>query len=234
MRWRLSHVAVLMTLILAAGVLSVQGLESYAGAASVPAAIVVDVPGLLPGSLLGLTGDRQEPTWFAVEATDELLSPFDRHFARRAALSGTSTLLLSTVPLVDETATRSAWNVLIAPDLPDPSDPTAQRPAPSAIPDAKHELLAAQRLAAFVVEQRGTRPFLAGLRLGDRTEDSLAPLLDALMDAAAALPSYRRTSIVLLGERLPNSGRRVALRYDTGRWEGHMRPGLADLLEDLR
>jgi hypothetical protein len=212
-----------MTLILAAGVLSVHGLESYVGATSVPAVIVLDVASLQPGALQDLGRGRGGPAWFAVDANDEPCAPFDRAFVRRAATGGTATLLLSTVGMGDEASLRSAWSVVIAPD---PTQDGASTPATDLAE-------AAGRLAAFVVEQHGTRPFLAGLHLGDVAPDRLERVVDPLLDAAASLPNYRRTSLVLLGARLPDRSRRVALRFDVGRWAGHARPALADLLEDI-
>jgi hypothetical protein len=217
MRLRLTHVLILMALILAAGVVSVSGLESHVGASSVPGAIIVDVPTLPSGALQEFGRGRGGPAWFTVRASGEPCAPFDRAFARRASRGGTSTLLLSSRPLEGVDELRSAWSVVIAPAERLP----AQAPA------------AAESMASFVAEQRGTRPFLAGLFLGDIAPEDLGPLLDPLLEAAASLPSYRRTSLVLLGAPIPDSDRRVAQRFDVGRWQGHLRPTLGDLLEDI-
>ncbi|MHC5210327.1 MAG: hypothetical protein ACYTG2_06390 [Planctomycetota bacterium] len=220
MRLRLTHILVLMTLILAAGVLSVRGLEAYVGATSVPAVIVVDVSTLQPAALQGLGRGRGGPAWFLVQATDEPCAPFDRAFARRAAAGGATTLLLSANHLQDATSLREAWQVLIAPE--------------SVSDDAPVDVAgAADRMAAFVAEQHGTRPFLAGLVLGEVETAQVSLLVGTLLDAASSLPNYRRTSLVLLGAHVPDGSRRVALRFDVGRWKGHMRPALADLLEDI-
>jgi hypothetical protein len=223
MHLRLTHVLVLMTLVLAAGVLSVRGLEAYVGATSVPGIVVVDVPGLQPGTLVDVGRGRGGPAWFAVEASGEPCAPFDSAFARRAAAGGTATLLLASTPLADRESLRDAWGVVIAPDSGRGSDAA----------DLADAETAAARLAAFVSTQHGTRPFLAGLAVDARGPDRIGDLVDTLIEAAAALPPYRRTSIVLLGERLSDPSRRVALRFDIGRWKGHARPALADLLEDI-
>jgi hypothetical protein len=223
MHLRLTHVLVLMTLVLVAGILSVHGLEAYVGATSVPGVVVVDVPGLEPGTLAGVGRGRGGAAWFAVVASGEPCAPFDSAFARRAAAGGTATLLLAATPLADRESLRDAWGVVIAPDAGSGSDA-----ANLADVDA-----AAARLAAFVSTQHGTRPFLAGLTVDARPLDRIGALVDPLIEAAAALPPYRRTSVVLLGERLADPSRRVALRFDVGRWEGHARPALADLLEDI-
>jgi len=90
---------------------------------------------------------------------------------------------------------RKTWRVLIAPEAGD--------------------VLAS--LAAFVRAQSGTRPFLAGLVLPPSADAAELPaLLEPLLAAAETLPSFRRTSIVLLGERQSDSGVRVVVRLDRG------------------
>jgi hypothetical protein len=225
---RLSHVLVLMALVLAAGVLSVQGLDEGVGAHVVQGTIVVSAPGLSLSGVQALVRDRPEARWTVLAADDAPLSPFDEGLVAACISRGVvASLFVQPQPpgaaaggagpardwALDPAraaALRSAWRVLIAPETGD------------CLPS----------LLDFVAAQSGTRAFLAGLILPATGDDGeVDALLDALIAAADELPSYRRTTIVLLGQRQPGSGVRVSVRVDRGRSTLAAPVTLVDLLE---
>jgi len=191
---RLSHVLVLMALVLAAGVLSVQGLEHTT---AVQGTLVIATPGLTASGARLLQRQRADLRWAMLSVGDGPLSPFDDAFVAGRVAHGTvaSLFVQPPQPASPPDAWRQTWRVLIAPQTGD--------------------VLAS--LAAFVQAQSGTRPFLAGLILPPSVDASALPaLLEPLLAAADTLPSFRRTSVVLLGERQSDSGVRVVVRLDRG------------------
>jgi hypothetical protein len=206
---RLSHVLVLMALVLAAGVLSVRRIE---GESVVQGTLVIAAPGLTPAVAQRLQRERGDLGWTLLPVGDGPLAPFDTELVAESVGRGTVVSLFLQPPLA-EPATRDlrgAWRVLIAPEAGD--------------------VLAS--LAAFVRAQVGTRPFLAGLLLPPSSDaPALAATLEPLLAAADALPTFRRTSIVLLGDRPSGPGRRVVARLDRGRGALAAPVTLADLLE---
>lgn len=209
MALRLTHVLLLMVLVLAAGVLSVQGLERDH---AVQGTLVIAAPGLTALDAQALQQERSDARWALVPAGDGPLAPFDEALVADRIGRGavTSLFIQPPQPALPPSDERAAWRVLIAPQAGD--------------------VLASA--AAFVAAQSGTRPFLAGLILPPSAENAQLPeLLAPLLAAAETLPSFRRTSVVLLGARNPESGTRVVVRLDRG---GGARPGpvlLTDLLE---
>jgi hypothetical protein len=213
---RLSHVLVLMALVLAAGVLSVQGLADGVGSGVVQGTIVVSAPGLGLGQAQALARERDDVRWTVLSAGDGSLAPFDDGLVSACVSRGVVTSLF--VPPAAEPAggsangMRDAWRVLVTPDSGD----------------------AIGSLLDFVRAQTGTRPFLAGLILPEADAPgapSEAELLEALCAAADSLPSFRRTTLVLLGQRQLGSGVRVAVRLDRGRTTLAAPATLVDLLE---
>jgi hypothetical protein len=191
---RLSHVLVLMALVLAAGVLSVQGLDE---GNAVQGTLVIVVPGMTSSAARQLEQQRSDLRWTVLPAGARPLSPFDDELVAERIAQGTvaSLFVQPPQPTRPSEASRKAWRVLIAPEHGD--------------------VLAS--LADFVRAQSGTRPFLAGLILPPSADCAALPaLLEPLLAAADTLPSFRRTSVVLLGERQSDSGVRVVVRLDRG------------------
>ena len=88
------------------------------------------------------------------------------------------------------------------------------------------------RCAGFLREQRGTRAFCVGLLLRELPADAATSLREPLLAALRDLPEFRRSSLVILGNRVPaDPSRRLSLRIDLGRWLDRARPELADLLD---
>lgn len=228
---RLPSILFLMALVLGAGVLGVLQLESRVGATTVPGVIVLDVPGLDPTTAQDLTRRYEAPRaaarrgsrpiggarmeWVAVDA--EVLSPFGLAATRARAERGEATVLFDPVGQ-DETDWHAGWSVVLGSDTRTGAAGGVAR--------------AAEQVAEFVREQTGTRPFRVGLVLGDTPAADIDDLLAPIVAAADALPSFRRTSILVLGKRMPMSPRRLCVRIDRGRWDGRARPALGDLLED--
>lgn len=214
MHWRLAHVLIAMTLILLAGLLGVRSLEDRAGATTVAGCIVVDAPTLDGEALAALAGRWAGGQLGRVAAPAGALQPFSPEVVGRWTEAGARSVLLSLVPLADPGAARRAWRVLIE-GLPFGEGPPA----------------GARRLSSFIAEQHGTRPFLVGFALGELPAGEVPALVEPLLDTAAALPSFRRTSLLVLGGSVPGSAERMVLRIDRGRWHDLARPALADLLE---
>jgi hypothetical protein len=211
MRLRLPHVLALMVLILAAGVVSVRELQSRRGPPSVPGLVVVDAPWLDGAALQPLLGSWPEARSTWARADDEPVSPF-----------GTGWVVGRTV--------RGARAVLVAPRE---SEELGPPPAAFAtvLDGGGDGLGGALTLANHLTDHAGSLPFVAVLPLPASERPRLDQIVRTLQLAMAQLPSFRRTSLVVLGVREPDGGRRLALRFDTGRWPG-ARPGLLDLLED--
>jgi len=205
---RLSHVLVLMALVLAAGVLSVRQIE---GESVVQGTLVIAAPGLTPEVAQRLQRDRGDLGWTLLPAGDGPLAPFDTELVAESVARGTVVSLFVQPPCSDPATLdlRGAWRVLIAPEAGD----------------------VLTSLADFVRAQVGTRPFLAGLLLPSSLDaPALAATLEPLLAAADTLPTFRRTSIVLLGDRPSGPGRRVVARLDRGRGALAAPVTLADLL----
>jgi len=220
-KFRLPHILALMGLILAAGVLSVRHLEHDVGASTVPGVVVVEVPGLdaRVADALAARVPGGRPEW--VPAAPGVLQPFGVELAGRRAREGAATLLVSAPALADPGAERRGWRVVI------------ERPGqPPELPAAGRALRVVED---FVRQQGGVRAFLVALDPGPLAGDlprELAALLEPLLSAADALPRIRRTSVVLLGERDATGERRLALRFDRGRWGLRSAPALDDLLQE--
>jgi hypothetical protein len=247
MALRLPHVLALMALILAAGVLSIGHLEADTGAGTVPGLVVIDAPwldaravaelsieplgddqtrgltaaGLPPAAISHIVGELARARIQWVAAGEGRLQPFATDFAERRAAQGAATLLVDAAG-DDDPALRRGWRVIIAA----PEEPAAPDPAARAV----------QVAADYMRRQSGVRAFFIALdpRLPEGTDagSRLPALIEPLLAAAQALPRTRRTSVVLLGALEPEGRRRVALRFDVGSWSHHVRPGLADLLEE--
>jgi hypothetical protein len=212
---RLPTILLLMALVLAAGVLSVAQLESRAGISSVPGVIVLDLPGLGLGEMQDLTsrlpGARME--WVAAGA--ELLAPFGLAEGRRAIEAGEATVLFDAIDS-GRPDWRRGWSVVLD-----------EYPETDGAGRAER---AVARAAEFLRGRTGTRPFRVGLVLDEQAAPDIDLLLEQLIEATTSLPSFRRTSLVVLGERMSVSPRRLSLRVDLGRWGVHARPALRDLL----
>jgi hypothetical protein len=221
MSLRLPHVLILMTLILAAGVLSVRHLEADVGASSVPGLVAIEAPALDATTATALLARLPGASIQWVAADEGPLQPFDSRLAARRAGEGAATMFISAEARPADGA-RGAWRVLI-------EDP----PFPAARPASQRSVLVA---ADYVRQQTGLRAFLLAVDPGPlRTPtlaDELPELLAPLLAAADALPRSRRTSIVVLGARELAGDRRLALRLDRGAWGSRARAGLADLLDD--
>lgn len=219
---RLPHVFLGMGLILAAGVASVLVLEARAGGASVPGVVVVEAPWLAAADLVALGGqalggDRIVASHVQdVPAGEGPLAPFDPDFASRLGSRGDVTALFTRHPELDRATTRGAWRNVF-----DAFPVLAGRSSAQRLVDEAQ---------AFVRAQTGTRAFLVAVA-PDPVEDGPAnPALGGLAEALAVLPSYRRSSLVVLGARSAD-GTRTVLRVDVGPWSGQSRADLGDLLE---
>jgi len=223
---RLQHVLVLMTLILGAGVLVIRPLESHVGATTVGGAIVVELPDFGPeqSARLARRWSRARVGDVAVGATAG--APFDTEVAARRSAQGAATLLLQAghpEPLATrrtDFAVQADFTRTAAGDLRSPGE--ALRAASAALVDVLEGGL-------------GVRPLLALLRADAAGDPELAELLTELSRAAAGQPSFRATSIVLLGRReAAGAGRqslRHVLRLDLGRTRATALS--AGLLDDL-
>ena len=205
---RLSHVLVLMALVLAAGVLSVRRIE---GESHVQGTLVVAAPGLTSDAAQRLQQARADLRWTLLASGDGPLAPFDDAVVARSLAEGGAVSLFVQPPRDEPVdGLRSVWRVIVAPESGD----------------------ALASLAAFVRAQVGTRPFLAALLLPPSPDAAaLAASLEPLLAAADTLPTFRRTSIVLLGDRPAGDGRRVVARLDRGHGAPAAPVTLTDLLE---
>jgi hypothetical protein len=203
---RLPHVLALMALLLAAGVLSVGTLPEGIG---VQGTLAISAPGLTLELAQQLQRERADLHWALLPAGDGALAPFDEELVHELVERGTAVALFVQPPQPElpPESWRQTWRVLIAPE--------------------EGDVLAS--LEAFLRAQSGTRPFLAGLILP--ADAPLPELVERLTSAADGLPAFRRTSLVLLGERPSGRAGRVVLRLDRG-GASHAAPAtLTDLLE---
>jgi hypothetical protein len=214
MALRLPHVLVLMALVLAAGVLSVQQLEEHVGRSAAPGLVVLDAGAMGVDTAQALVRrwpgmQFEELEWVAADGAP--LAPFDPVAVGRLRERGWASALV-TPGGSEDAALRRGWGVLVT------SVPAAEAPA---------------SLSGFVAAQDGVRPFVAGLLVPDAPVGELLAALTPLVAAADGLPSFRRTTIVVLGQRELQSGRRLALRLERG---PEPAPGrvLTDLLQSLR
>ena len=213
---RLPHVLALMALLLAAGVLSVRTLPD---GSFVQGTVVIAVAGLTAAEAQQLQRERGDLRWAVVPAADGPLAPFDEDLVQERLEGGAVAALFVQPPQPAPlpASWREAWRVVVAPDSGD----------------------AVGSLERFARAQSGTRPFLAGLILPPRSDASEAAsplsgvfkLLDRLVAATEGLPAYRRTSIVLLGDRRPGTSGRVVARLDRGSVQHAAPATLTDLLE---
>jgi len=210
-----------MALLLLAGLLSVQGLEHAQGTASVPGTVVLEAGSLGAGTLEALVGRWPGTTVEWVAADAKPLSPFAEGLARAEARGDRLLLFSADAVARDGAGAVPPWHAVLDgfPDLP-------------ARPRSAWMIEAASR---FIAASTGARGFLLALLLAGPDLEQPEALLDSLVDAARTLPSYRRTTIVLLGawEGTSSPGRpsrRPCLRIPVGDWSHHWRPELADLL----
>jgi hypothetical protein len=214
---KLPTILILMALVLAAGVVGVQQLESRVGATTVPGVIVLDLPALDLAAAQDLTRSQRAARMEWVVIGSDPMSPFGIESTRRRTERGEATVLFD--PARQGGAGRhDGWGVVIDSYAPTDAPGRAAR--------------AGERAAEFVRAQSGTRPFLVGLVLGEEFGSDLKDLLPELVAAADSLPSFRRTTIIVLGERMPLSPKRLSVRIDLGRWDARARPAFADLLGD--
>jgi hypothetical protein len=208
MALRLPHVLVCMTLILAAGVVSVQQLAADAGA-TVPGLVLVQASQLDAAGLASVAARLAGAHDEQVAVGPEPFAPFELDRIARRGTEGAATALVS-VPHVEDAPLRRGWRVIVM---------APERPLADVATD-------------FLRGQSGVRAFVLGLDPGPEIAAAdLAALLAPLLDVSETLPGTRRTSLVILGGRDP-LGRRLVLRIDRGPWGERARPQLADLLED--
>jgi hypothetical protein len=216
MSLRLPHVLALMALILAAGVLSVQQLEAHVGKTAVPGLLLVEAPGMGFDEAGALARRWPGATLEWVAAEEGPLAPFDSGPVTRMRTRGWASVLVAPRAAATppgeadaEAALRRKWGALVT-ELPADDAPA--------------------RLAEFVATHTGARPFIAGFVRRDPSVAELLGTLAPLVAAAEALPSFRRTSIVVLGLHEPESRRRLALRIDRGPPSKASSRALLDLL----
>jgi len=208
---RLPSILVAMALLLLSGVVSVRVLETRMGGATVPGLIVIDAPGLAQLDLTAIQGEHRSAVLESVAGGPAPLAPFGSALMTRLRERGDRTALYT---LVD-----SHLGALV-------EGPWTRRVTPSSAPAAVTES------AALITELRSTRAFCVALALPEAGELDAAWMARVLVDAAETLPSFRRSSVVILGGRRRDApGQRWSLRVDLGRWVGQAEPLLEDLLE---
>ncbi|MGQ0552529.1 MAG: hypothetical protein ACT4PU_04855 [Planctomycetota bacterium] len=241
MAWRLPSIFAAMALLLVAGVLSVQHLESHVGATAVGGLVLVALPELDDAAAVRLAArwPGASATWVDVQApadaqqadaqAGEPFAPFLQAAVGQRAAHGEATVLLQT--------SRADLQPPPEPSVPGPRDAAAAESWLVRIEGDTDLLL--RSAADFLREQTGTRPFVLGLDLRAAPgvalgQGATAPVRSLraddvgpqLNEALADLPSFRRTSIVMLGPA-DETGRRTVLRVDRGRPAA---PLLTDLL----
>ena len=216
---RLTHILAAMALILLAGLLSVKGLEEHSGRASVPGIVLVEAPHLDPNTLVNLEGRWPGASLEWVKSGRAPLAPFVDTLPHRQDAG--EALVLFADEAVDRAPDGSVapWLAVVDafPDLP-------SRPLTDWMFEAA---------ARFVEARTGSRGYVLGLQLGAERLPDPAEAVEPLLAAARRAPSYRRTSLVLLGAHDENQpGHRWCLRIPVGDWSHRVRPGLADILVD--
>ncbi len=230
MRWRLPQILAVLALVLLAGVLSVQHVERTMGGATVPGLVLVDASWLGAGDVAALRRRWPDLTSEWLEAAGPgltpagALAPFDAALLDALASRGDRTILLSLDPGLGRAAAEAArtpvgdprWHAVL-----DTFPDVASRSTLSVLTDS---------LADFLRRQSGTRAFVAAVLLGDEQSRNPVQTFEPVVAALHTLPSFRRSSLVILGRRR-GDGQRLALRIDRGPWKERARPGLADLLD---
>jgi len=181
--------------------------------------VVVEAGEASRAALTGLAPSLPGAVLVTAVAGGERFAPFDSSHVRACAVAGEVVVLLLGAPPpeggegLQELRRATGFPVVVA-----PGERAADRPL-------------AVRAAELVELQDGTRPFLLGLDPAGAGPDHLQALASALRAATDGLPSYRSTTLVVLGERVAGGTHRLALRADLA----PRRPGrhdLQDLLED--
>lgn len=210
---RLPAILVSMLLLLLSGVVSVRVLETTLGGATVPGLVLLDAAGLDHAGLLRIQERHPGSALESVPADDAPLAPFGSPLILRLATRGDALALYSLVPLDVEPLSGSPW-IKRRTNFP--------RPEPNALVD---------EAAGFLASQHGTQAYFLALVLASETAIAGIDPVRTLVHAAETLPSFRRTSLVVLGARRRDQpGQRWALRVDVGRWPREPDPGLKDLL----
>ncbi len=226
MTLRLPHVLVLMFLVLAAGVVSVKVLETQIGGATVPGIVLIDAPFLSGGDVDDLIRRWPGAVEELIPAGEGALAPFEPAIVGRMAARGDATALFCLDEAVSRQAQRAGagdqpvWKAVLGEDVP-------------AALDADRARLIVDWAAEYLRAQQQVQGFLLGVVFHTRLDPPLEPVVASLVQAADALPSFRRTSIVVLGDRLAGTREPVrrSVRIDRGEWRRRARPKLADLLE---
>jgi len=230
MHWRLPQILAVLALVLLAGVLSVRHVERSMGGATVPGLVLVDASwiGSAESEALRKRWPQLTSEWLA-EGGPGLtpagaLAPFGPDLIDALARRGDRTILLTLDPGLGRDGAEQArtdggeprWQAVLD-QFPD----VAARPALSTMSEV---------LADFIRRQSGTRAFVAAVLTGDQRSRNAAQMFEPIVTALDTLPSFRRSSLVVLGAR-DADGRRLAVRLDRGPWKDRARPGLADLLD---
>jgi hypothetical protein len=238
MHFRMWHILALMALILLAGVLSVRELEDHVGRSTVPGVVVIDAPGMDFDAAEATVRRWPSAGLLWAPAGEAPLSPFGPDIVRALRTRRHASALVrprpATGPAPDGDVVAPATDVPARAGMA-PSDPD------EALHDAWGVLArdldpdaAAERLADFIRGCDGVRPFIVGLQFEAPTVSELVAAVARLVDAAESLPDFRHTTVVVLGMREPQAGRRLAVRMDLGDLDRAPPPGLRDLLERAR
>jgi len=210
---RLPAILAVMIVVLVAGVVSVRVLESRMGGATVPGIVVLDAPVLSHQALVAIQDRHPGSALESVSMGSEPLGPFDAELVDTLRGRGDETALFSLFRREDGVFRPTLWTTRRS-VFPDPAFDEALREA-----------------LGLLVKQRRTRAFFVALALpADVDTDGIAPTRK-LVAVARDLPSFRRSSVVLLGAANPGApGQRWTLRIDLGTWPRDPEPQLADLL----
>jgi hypothetical protein len=209
-----------MGLILLAGVVSVTVLETRLGGFSAPGIVVIEASGLDAAQLDALTRSWPGAALERVIAAEGPLEPFGEAFIAKLSARGDITVLFTLDPDYGEASARTtddgrtAWKVVVV-------------PGPELLPRNENAWVV-EAAATFTRAQVTPRAFAVGLVFPPGEPVRPDGLIPALATALDLMPSYRRSSIVVLGK--PDGRMRPVLRLDRGDWGERVRPQLADLL----
>jgi len=248
MQFRLWHILALMALILLAGVLSIQQLEAHVGRTTVPGIVIVDVPDLDPSAAEAVVRRWPGALLQWAPADEAPLAPFGPAALGTLRSRGYASALLrprEAAPVgggdapdaepgaaVGASAITPAMAAVIPSGRDDPDEALHQ--AWGVLLSDQDTRQAATSLADFVRTCDGVRPFIIGLQLESPTVAELVSAVALQVDAAESLPAFRRTTVLVLGAREPQSQRRVVVRVDRGDMDRFPPPALKDLLAATR
>lgn len=213
---RLTSVLTLLALVLGAGFAATVYFEGrHGGGAIVPSVIVVDAPRI--DAEAADTLERRFDGILRVPGggPPALFGPFDDEVVGRLAERGHQAVGFALDPAAAGAMRDGAW-ASVASSFPRVASRSLSREAVG-------------RLTDFVRTRDTTRPFVAGIALGEHGQGNLGQLLEPVVAALDGLPWFRRSSLVIVGA-VGADDRRLVLRLDRGREPARLAD---DLISDL-